>query len=426
MVLGEEPSGGMTVVDHDGGRHGLRDLPLAGAAVFWLTQAAAAGAVAVAAATQPISADHLAQAGLLAAAALLHAELMRKVERFRRRSDTAAHVDLNSTWNFAASLLLPLPLAAALVVMIYTHVWFRVRRTPPYQRIHNTAMHILSVTAANAVFAIGGAGSVVDEVSTPSGALLVLAAAASYAVVNIAVFATWLALAQFDEHPLRAVIGTPADNALEGSTLCLGVLVALVVDHNPLLVIIGLPLVLILHRNEVVHQLEEKARIDAKTGLWNAATWADRARADIGRAERRAEQVGVLLLDLDLFKKVNDTYGHLAGDEVLLRVARTLDTEVRSTDAVGRFGGEEFVILMPDTTVMQMTAIAERIRRRVEVLAVQTSTDVIDSLTVSIGAAAYPVHGMDLDELLEAADKALYRAKNNGRNQTQVAIPPEP
>jgi diguanylate cyclase (GGDEF)-like protein len=414
----------MTIVDHDGDRHGLRDLPLAGAAFFWLTQAAAAGAVAVGVANQPISADDIAQAGLLAAAALLHAELMRKVERFRRRADTAAHVDLNSTWSFAASLLLPLPLAAALNVLIYTHVWLRVRRTPPYQRIHNTAMHILTVAASTAIFSIGGGGPVVDAVSTPRGALLVLAAAAGYAVVNVVVFATWLALTKLDAHPLRAVIGTPADNALEGATLCLGVFVALVVDHNPLLVIVGLPLVLILHRNEIVHQLEEKARTDAKTGLWNAATWADRARDEIGRAERRSSQVGVLLLDLDLFKKVNDTYGHLAGDEVLLRLARTLGTEVRPTDWVGRFGGEEFVVLMPDTTVRQMEAIAERIRRCVEGLAVQTSSDVIHGLTVSIGAAAYPVHGMDLDELLEAADKALYRAKNNGRNQTQLARRP--
>jgi diguanylate cyclase (GGDEF)-like protein len=406
----------------------LRDVRRVGAAFFWFVLAVALTMVIVSA--RSITGYDVARTVLLTAVAMLHAEAARNVERIRRRQDAVAHVDLNSTWTFAATLVLPLPLTAAVIALIYVHVWFRVQRTPPYQRIFNVAMYVLAAAAGKAVFHLGGTGPMMDRLSTVQGGLAVLGAAAGYTLVNLGLLTAWLALARLDDSPFRTALGTPADNALESATLCLGVFVAIALDHSPMLVIIGLPLVLILHRNELVHQLEELARTDTKTGLLNATAWADRARDRIGRAPRRGESVGVLLLDLDLFKKVNDTYGHLAGDDVLREVSHTFKAEVRASDSVGRFGGEEFVVLLPDITVGQMMWIAERIRRRVENLRVMTRNSgdphTIDGLSVSIGAAAFPTRGQDLDQLLEAADKALYRAKSNGRNQVQLAPPLQP
>jgi diguanylate cyclase (GGDEF)-like protein len=384
----------------------------------WLVEAATITAVVTSASA--LTGYDVARATLLAAVAIVHAEAARTVGRVRQVSIT--HVDLNSTWTFAAALVLPLPLAAAVIVAIYTHVWFRVRRTPPYRRVFSIAMYILAAAAAKTVFA---PGHILERLATTEGVIAIVAAAICYTTTNMILLGLSLILVHRNRTPLRTALGTPADNALEGATLCLGVFVAIAMDQNPILVIVGLPLILVLHRNEMVHQIEEMARTDRKTGLLNATTWTDKARDTIGRAPRRGATVGVLLLDLDLFKKVNDTYGHLAGDDVLRSVAAVLRAEVRASDSVGRFGGEEFVVLLPDMAAGQMMPAAERIRVRIENLVVTTGQDgshqTIDGLSVSIGAAAFPIHGQDLDELMEAADKALYRAKSNGRNQTQLA-----
>ncbi|MEV4314530.1 GGDEF domain-containing protein [Actinocrispum sp. NPDC049592] len=405
----------------------LADVRPAGVAFFWLVLAGAAGAVVAAACRQPVGWADWGRAAVLAAAAMTHAEAARNVERQRWSKDAVAHVDLNSTWTFAAALVLPLPLTTALIVLIYTHVWLRVHRTPPFQRIFNIAMYVVAATAARTVFYLSGTGPVTDRLATVAGVLSVLAAAACHVTVNILMLTTWLGVARLTDNPLRATLGRPADNAVEIATICLAVFIALAAQANPALVFVGLPLVLLLHRNELVHQLQEVARTDTKTGLLNATAWTDLARDEIGRAPRRGIAVGVLLMDLDLFKKINDTYGHLAGDDVLRHLATTFRAEVRTSDAVGRFGGEEFVVLLPDTTVAQMTTIADRIRQKVETLTViagsESTAQRIAGLSVSIGAAAFPVHGQDLDQLMEAADKALYRAKSNGRNQTQLATP---
>ncbi|TCO52659.1 GGDEF domain-containing protein [Actinocrispum wychmicini] len=397
----------------------LRDVRPVGAAYFGCALAAAVAAVWTS--ISPVSGYQLGQTILLTAVAMLHAEAARNVERIRRRQKAVAHVDLNSTWTFAAALVLPLPLAAAMIVVIYLHVWLRVQRTPTFQRVFNVAMYILATAAAQAVFGLAGPGAL----ATIPGAVTALVAAAAYSAVNVGLLTAWLATARLADRPFKTGLGTPADNALEAVTLCLAVFVAMAMHYNALLVLIGLPLILVLHRNELIHQLEELARRDTKTGLLNATAWTDLARERLAAATRRGEVVGVLLMDLDLFKKVNDTYGHLAGDEVLRDAAESFQHGVRSMDAVGRFGGEEFVVLLPETTIGQMMLIAERIRRGIEQLVVRPrigdDQQTIDGLSVSIGAAAFPTQGQDLDQLLDAADKALYQAKRNGRNRTRLA-----
>jgi len=405
-------------------------LSLSGAAFFYVVGIAALTAVSVSALNQSITWQDTSRALLLTAIALLHAEAARNVERIRRRDDAVAHIDLNSTWTVAAALVLPLYLAAAVILAIYVHVWLRVRKTPLHRRAFNVAMYILAAGAARLVFDINGPGPIEDRLNGGAGALAVLGALVAYTAVNVVILTCWLSVASLTENPLKTALGTAQDNALEAATLCLGVFIAIALDRYPLLVLVGVPLILVLHRNVLIRQLEEDARTDTKTGLLNATAWTDTARDEISRAQRRGEGVGVLVLDLDLFKRVNDTYGHLAGDDVLVEFAAATRAEVRVSDSVGRFGGEEFVVLLPDITVDHMVAIAERVRKRIENLTVIASAgsvpQIITDLSVSIGASAYPIHGMDLDQLMDAADKALYKAKDNGRNQTQVAPPLEP
>ena len=132
------------------------------------------------------------------------------------------------------------------------------------------------------------------------------------------------------------------------------------------------------------------------------------------------------LLDVDLFKSYNDSYGHLAGDLVLREIARCLTAEVRDYDTVGRFGGEEFVALLPEVTAAEAKIIAERVRARINtlqmsVLVPATGIETDSILSASIGVACYPSDGIELQELLHAADSALYVAKNAGRNRVEFA-----
>jgi diguanylate cyclase (GGDEF)-like protein len=182
-----------------------------------------------------------------------------------------------------------------------------------------------------------------------------------------------------------------------------------------------MPPLLVLHRAVLVKQLEELAITDQKTGLLNATAWHEGAKNELSRASRQGSIFGVLMVDLDYFKKVNDTYGHLAGDEVLKAIARLLKDEIRDYDSAGRFGGEEFAVLIPDSTAHDIVATAERLRQRVTELDVVAPTDggeaMISGLSASIGVAIYPNSGTTLEQLMLTADSAVYTAKSNGRNQ---------
>lgn len=138
--------------------------------------------------------------------------------------------------------------------------------------------------------------------------------------------------------------------------------------------------------------------------------------------------MSVLMLDLDHFKIINDTYGHLVGDQVLRAIAQELAAETRDYDTAGRFGGEEFIVLLPEVDAEKVGAVSERIRRRIHALVIPATTEggepvTITNQTVSIGAAIYPNAGIGtLHELLQAADAALYKAKDNGRDQVHLAV----
>lgn len=127
------------------------------------------------------------------------------------------------------------------------------------------------------------------------------------------------------------------------------------------------------------------------------------------------------MLDLDHFKQVNDVYGHLAGDVVLKEVATTITKHVRDYDSVGRFGGEEFVVLLPGATEAEIIPVAERVRQAVMAIEAEVpaagGTRIVSGLSVSIGVAVYPSGGAVLERLLHVADSALYEAKNRGRNR---------
>lgn len=164
-------------------------------------------------------------------------------------------------------------------------------------------------------------------------------------------------------------------------------------------------------------RLEKLAATDALTGTMNRRALAEALEAELDRARRYKLGISILLADIDRFKQINDTRGHLAGDSVLRQVGEILRREARSVDIVARYGGEEFVVVMPETGLQGATIFAERLRQRIEKHDFADTGDQPLNLTVSIGLAAFPDDKVQSAEgFVAVADQALYRAKNEGRN----------
>jgi diguanylate cyclase (GGDEF)-like protein len=170
--------------------------------------------------------------------------------------------------------------------------------------------------------------------------------------------------------------------------------------------------------NHMADELKAHARTDELTNLPNFRAFRERIDIEIDRASRYPQHFGILILDLDRFKKYNDTYGHLAGNDALQRVARVIREAVRTVDFPARYGGEEFAVIVPQIDGAALVAIAERIRESVEALPAPAGGA---KVTISIGAAMYPDDGTAADALFRAADERLYAAKAGGRNRVVTA-----
>ena len=171
--------------------------------------------------------------------------------------------------------------------------------------------------------------------------------------------------------------------------------------------------------NRMADELKARARTDDLTALPNFRAFRERIDAELERADRYPAPFGVLVLDLDRFKKYNDTFGHLAGNDALRRVAQSMRETIRAVDFAARYGGEEFAVVLPQVDAQSLAAIAERVRANIEALPAPPDGA---QLTVSIGGAMYPQDGRDREALFQTADARLYEAKKLGRNR--VVTPP--
>jgi len=169
--------------------------------------------------------------------------------------------------------------------------------------------------------------------------------------------------------------------------------------------------------------LQEQAIRDSLTGCFNRRYLDETLERELWRARREGYPLALVILDLDHFKQINDTYGHQAGDEALRELARSLQADIRHEDVLCRYGGEEFVILMPRMPLAVAAERAERWRTTIAEIRVRFGNFTL-AFTTSLGVAAYPEHGKMPDELTQAADLALYIAKHEGRNRVVVYSPP--
>ncbi|MGI9919765.1 diguanylate cyclase [Vibrio owensii] len=172
-----------------------------------------------------------------------------------------------------------------------------------------------------------------------------------------------------------------------------------------------------IHLRETNQHLSEISRKDGLTGLFNRAYWEQSLKEEFAQLKVIEGASSLVIFDIDHFKKVNDTYGHHTGDEVIRRTSSLLRKTARSSDICGRFGGEEFTVLLPHTNQEQASYFAERIRKRIEQEIVKVE-DFLINYTISIGVCEYKSYFESHTQWLKSADAALYRAKENGRNQT--------
>ena len=169
--------------------------------------------------------------------------------------------------------------------------------------------------------------------------------------------------------------------------------------------------------NALTHEKVERLSIaDGLTGLYNRRFVSERLDEEYSKAVRYELPLSILIMDVDFFKRVNDTFGHQVGDNALIAVAKALQASVRESDLVGRYGGEEFVILLPHTGLEKALSVAEKIRQAVSETPIEGMGE--KRITISIGAAGFPdIKVANMEELVRKADEALYRAKEGGRNQ---------
>lgn len=362
---------------------------------------------------------------ILAAGATLHIQLTQRQEERRRNRTKTVLIDLTAVWTFSAAIILPIPLSLLIVLLIRTQHWFIARR-PAHNFIFSSITHGLAGVVAHVTYTAMSAqlpgqpswGSYLQEF----GAIAV--AGVVYEAVQILYVGGALALGWSSEPTLRNVLGSTADNVLEAITIGLGAITGILLVVVPPMVAVMAAAAVVFNRLAELDQLRSDVRTDPKTGVLNMRGWSESAGRALERSARSGSTLALFMVDLDHFKWINDTYGHPAGDDVLHSVAETLGETTRPGDLVGRFGGEEFLILLPDIDEAATADVADRIRTAIAKLHVTTTNKRGDATTIadrttSIGVARFPQDGETLEQLLQSADSAVYEAKENGRNQVR-------
>ncbi|HEY0805717.1 MAG TPA: GGDEF domain-containing protein [Pseudonocardiaceae bacterium] len=400
----------------------------------------------------------------LAVAAILHVVFTQPTEERQRaarlRRGKAEHVDQTSIWFFSAALLLPVTLVVALIVLIRTQR-YRIARRPPSRWVFNSSAIVLAALGVHWIGITTGltrwlhAGHV-GAISTVALVAIagVLAAIAMYFLVQAVLVGVYRGLMTRD-WSLGNMLGTWSDNVFIVYTLLLAVLAAVVAGFAPLLM--GLMAVVAIrctrdeHRKSRLAAEREQAELDAlhdaKTGLLNARGFGLHSETALAEDHVLGQSSAFLMCDLDHFKQWNTRLGHVGADLLLRAVADTVRANVRPTDLVSRWGGEEIAVLLPNTDVVRATDVAERLRSAVEGLTLTVSRPAgegtitipdtnIPHCTISIGVAVLP-HGKAhedrsatelLDRMTRLADDAMYVAKATGRNRVCRAdgIPIQP
>lgn len=356
-------------------------------------------------------------AGLLACAAVCG-------EASRRLGEAAGLTrDLQSVWTLPIALLLPPVFALLAPVALRVMSQLQRGRSLLYRQVMTAAAlglaHLAASEAFHRLLPGGGVrGALLDESSAQTIGLALGCAVLCYAA-NALLVTTAVRLSS-PEVGWRQLLLDRESLLIDGADVCMGVVVFAAWVVSPLLVLVLLVPAVLLQRALTYVQLRTAAHVDPKTGLLNPGAWQQEAERELSRSARGDRPLAVLMIDLDHFKVFNDSYGHLAGDRALLAVAGALGGGLRLYDKLGRFGGEEFSVMLPNTDAAEARHVAERLRRSVADLVI-AEINPSARLTISVGGVSGAARDADLTDLLAAADHALYQAKAAGRDRVVFA-----
>jgi diguanylate cyclase (GGDEF)-like protein len=332
----------------------------------------------------------------------------------------------NQSYHCTLAFIIPavfvLPPAWLLPLCVLQHgpEWVKLRY-PWYIQSFNAVNYTLNALAAWGAAALVMRAGIVEH--DAGLALAAAAAALAFVVTNHGLLATMLKAARghgYRESGLFTLSSLSTDLAVA----CCGIALVGFWAGDRWLAVATLATLFLIQRSLAVPALEQETRLDPKTGLFNAAHFSAELTQELERSRRFDRPLAIVMADLDLLRDVNNTYGHVAGDVVLAGIAEILQEEVRSYDLAARFGGEEFALLLPETTLAEAIEIAERIRSKLAHtrFTVPGHKRAIKA-TVSCGVAGCPAHDDDATTLIQVADAALYEAKARGRNRVSVAPP---
>lgn len=326
----------------------------------------------------------------------------------------------------AGVFLLPPFLFALLVIIPHLIEWakerwrdsMRLRRW--YLQPFNIAVHIIAGNLVYLLYAALRQG--MDPLAAPISVFAITASATFYVLVNHGLVGGALVLARgvsIRESGIMDVENLARDFVM----LLFGSVVAVLWKSNPWLIVPALSPLLMMHQALKIPMLRKEALTDSKTGLWNARHFAQLFTSEMKRSIRFNRPLALIMADLDLLRNINNTYGHLAGDAVLEGIGKIIKATIREYDIAGRFGGEEFCIVLPELLPGEATAIAERLREAVAntEFKVETSSAIVRA-TLSIGVATFPRDASSPNDLIHQADLAVYVAKLRGRNCIESAF----
>jgi diguanylate cyclase (GGDEF)-like protein len=325
-----------------------------------------------------------------------------------------------SAWAFAAALLLPAWWLLPVVTISYAHARWRGLRLQPWKWVGSGAYLVLAGVATHALVAAWHSPGLAWVSDGPQALATVLGAAALFLAVESLLFHGSAYLNDADDEVwLRATLRSLRFYATEAAMLLLGGLSAVVWGTNPWLLPLMLPVYGLAQQAALHEPLQHEARTDAKTGLHRYESWRRLALAERERCTVKGRPWSVVFADLDRFKPYNDRWGHLAGDSALAAVAELLRGQLRDHDLIGRFGGEEFCLFLPDTSAQAARDVAERLRAAVAALDLP-DTDARVTMSLGVASCDPPAADVDLVDAIHRADKALYAAKAQGRDATSV------
>ncbi|MEJ2266505.1 MAG: GGDEF domain-containing protein [Anaerolineales bacterium] len=309
------------------------------------------------------------------------------------------------------------PSDTVLVILISNLAEWAWHKYAWYIQIFNIANYLLAIYASGAVYELISPGA---SLFTPIGILGALVAMLVFTFLNHLLIGTVVWLAR-GENFLKSGIFDILPLVIDFTLLCMGVGTALIWMVNPYAIIYSILPLYLIYSTLKVPALERQSEMDPKTGLFNAKYFSEGLTKEIERANRFDRPLTVVMADLDLLRNINNTYGHLAGDEVLVGVAKILKESVREYDIVARFGGEEFAILIPETHPQEVVEHIEEIRSLIEnaEFTVPTSVTPIKT-TMSFGIAGRQGFDQTAGDIVHNADTALYHAKLRGRNRVYV------